>query len=333
MTGADSSTGMTGNPTISVVIPVKNEAAGLGACLAGILDQTVRVDEILVIDSGSTDGTQDIVRSCPQARLLEIAPGDFNHGETRNLGVRETSGDLVLFTVGDARPADNRWVERMRDGFVSEDVAAVGGIQIVAHEPQNDPLEWYRPVSRPVRTVHQFDSADAFDAATPAERQNACVIDDVTSMYRRSFIAQTPFRHAVYGEDMLICIDALRSGHALVRDPAASVYHCHLENYQTTLKRSVVVCLMRHDLFGTLPGTLAATPLRDAVRLLRIPSLTLAQKLQWWRNRRECFRGRADGVAIFENARAAGPEAVAALYRDYLGAPPIPLKRGQADAT
>ncbi len=200
--------------TVSVVIPVKNEAAGLAACLDGILAQTVAIDEILVIDSGSTDGTQDIVRSCAQARLLEIAPGDFNHGETRNLGVRETSGDLVLFTVGDARPVDDRWIERMRNGFVAEDVAAVGGLQVVAHDPQNNPLDWYRPVSEPVRSVHRFGGAGDFDAASPTEKQNACVIDDVTSMYRRSFIAETPFRHTVYGEDMLICIDALRRASA-----------------------------------------------------------------------------------------------------------------------
>ena len=318
--------------SISVVIPVKNEAAGLGACLDGILGQTVAVDEILVIDSGSTDGTQDIVRACPQARLLEIAPGDFNHGDTRNLGVRETSGDLVLFTVGDARPADDRWIERMRDGFVADDVAAVGGLQVVAHDPANNPLEWYRPVSKPVRSVHRFGSAEAFDAASPAEKQAACVIDDVTSMYRRSFITGTPFRHAVYGEDMLICIDALRSGHALVREPAACVYHCHLENYETTLKRTVVVCLMRHELFGTVPDEPSFQPLREAVRLLRIPSLTLGQKLYWWRNRRECVRGLVDGIAIFRKARAEGTEALSALYRDYLGAPPVPLKRGRTEA-
>ncbi|MDF1734023.1 MAG: glycosyltransferase [Minwuia sp.] len=323
---------MDSTASISVVVPVKNEAAGLAACLDGILAQTVAVDEILVIDSGSTDGTQDIVRSCAQARLLEIAPGDFNHGETRNLGVRETSGDLVLFTVGDARPVDDRWIERMRNGFVAEDVAAVGGLQVVAHDPQNNPLDWYRPVSKPVRSVHRFGSAGDFDAASPTEKQNACVIDDVTSMYRRSFIAETPFRHTVYGEDMLICIDALRSGHALVREPAACVYHCHLENYETTLKRTVVVCLMRHDLFGTLPGEPAIQPLREALRLLRIPSLTVRQKLYWWHNRRECVRGLVDGIAIFEKARAKGAEALSALYRDYLGAPPVPLKRGQADA-
>lgn len=322
----------TDQPRISVVIPVKNEAAGMADCLDGILSQTVAVDEILVIDSGSTDGTQDIVQRYPKARLVEIAPTDFNHGETRNLGVRETTGDLVLFTVGDARPVDDKWIGRMLAGFVADDVAAVGGIQVVAHDRRNNPLEWFRPVSEPVRSVHRFGGAAAFDAADGQTRRNACVIDDVTSMYRRSFLEQVPFRHAVYGEDMLICIDALRAGYALVRDPAARVYHYHLQNYRTTLQRTVVVCLLTRDLFGTMPGKQLPQPFRDAVRLLREPSLSLREKLYWWRNQRECFRGAVDGITIFEKAVAEGAEALAALHTEYLGAPPIPVKSGNTGA-
>ncbi len=323
---------MTEQPRISVVIPVKNEAVGMAACLDGILAQTVAVAEIVVIDSGSTDGTQDIVRRYPKARLIEIPPTDDNHGDTRSLGVSESSGDFVLFTVGDARPVDDRWIARMLAGFIDDDVAAVGGIQVVAHDRRNNPLEWFRPASEPTRTIHRFGSAEAFDAADAASRQDACVIDDVTSMYRRSFLRQVPFRRAVYGEDMLICVDALRAGHALVREPAAQVYHYHLQNYRTTLQRTVAVCIMRRELFGTTPPAQVAHPFREAVRLLREPSLSFRERLHWWRNQRECFRGVVDGIAIFEEAAAQGAEGLAALSQEYLGAPPIPVKPGQVDA-
>lgn len=319
-------------PIVSVVIPVKNEAVWMAACLEGILSQTVAVEEILVIDSGSTDGTQDIVRRYPKARLLEIAPSEFNHGDTRNLGVRETSGTFILFTVGDARPVDDTWIERLLAGFTDDDVAAVSGIQVVAHDRRNNPLEWFRPVSEPVRTIHRFGSAEAFDTADSAARQAACVIDDVTSMYRRSFLEQVPFRRTVYGEDMLICVDALRAGHALVREPGARVFHYHLQNYRTTLQRTIAVCLMRRDLFGTMPGTQTSRPFRDAMRLLREPSLTFGDKLYWWRNQRTCLRAEADGFAIFRKAETEGAEALAALHQEYLGAPPIPVKRDAASA-
>jgi glycosyltransferase involved in cell wall biosynthesis len=47
--------------TISVVIPVRNEAEKIATCIDGILSQTVAVSEIIVVDSGSTDGTLEIL--------------------------------------------------------------------------------------------------------------------------------------------------------------------------------------------------------------------------------------------------------------------------------
>ncbi|MBA3403194.1 MAG: glycosyltransferase [Gemmatimonadaceae bacterium] len=73
---------------ISVVIPVRNEALNIRSCIEGILGQTVAVDEIVVLDSGSTDGTLDILLDYLKVRILAINSEEFNHGETRNTGVR-----------------------------------------------------------------------------------------------------------------------------------------------------------------------------------------------------------------------------------------------------
>ncbi len=99
-------------PTISVVIPVKNEGAKIRACIEGILSQTVPVLEIIVIDSGSTDGTIDILRGYKKVKLLQIPSSEFNHGQTRNFGVAHASGEFVLLTVGDARAWDENWIKK-----------------------------------------------------------------------------------------------------------------------------------------------------------------------------------------------------------------------------
>ena len=49
-------------PNISVVIPVKNEAGKIRECIEGILSQSIPVLEIIVVDSGSTDGTIEILQ-------------------------------------------------------------------------------------------------------------------------------------------------------------------------------------------------------------------------------------------------------------------------------
>ena len=97
-------------PSVSVIIPVKNEALKIRACIDGILQQTVSVKEIIVIDSGSTDDTVAILKKYKEVSLVEIPSTEFNHGETRNLGVQQARGDFVLLTGGDARPYNKFWI-------------------------------------------------------------------------------------------------------------------------------------------------------------------------------------------------------------------------------
>ena len=87
--------------------------------------------EVLVIDSGSTDGTLDLVRSYRSVRLHEIPNGEFGHGRTRNLAVSLAKGDFVAFLTQDAVPADPGWLSEMLRPFeISPDVAGVFGRQV-----------------------------------------------------------------------------------------------------------------------------------------------------------------------------------------------------------
>ena len=104
-------------PTVSVVMPVKNEALKIKACIESILAQTVPVNEIIVVDSGSADGTLEILELFPQVQVFKIPSSEFNHGLTRNLGVSMATGEFVILTVGDAQPANEFWIEELLKGF------------------------------------------------------------------------------------------------------------------------------------------------------------------------------------------------------------------------
>jgi rhamnosyltransferase len=311
-----------------VVVPVKNESAGIAACLEGILSQTVPVEEIIVIDSSSTDGTQEIVGRYPKVRLLEIPPSEFNHGDTRNLGAREARGDLVLFTVGDARAASADWIAQLLAGFVTQEVVAVCGSQVTPQSDATNPVQWFRPRSQPQVTVFQFEGRQGFERATVEERWQATSVDDVTAIYRRAIFREIPFRRVVYGEDVLFAADALMAGHAIAFNPAARVYHYHHESYATVLKRTIAVASLRYQVTGYL------TPLhplwtglaRALVRLGRTPSLTWRSRAKWARYNLDTVRAVRDGLAKVHAAHRRGGDAMQQLHEAYCGTPPIPLK-------
>ncbi len=85
----------------SVVIPVKDGARHLARVLAAV--QAEGDAEILVIDSGSRDGSVAIARAAG-VRVHEIDPAEFGHGRTRNLGAELTSGEAICFLTQDAVP-------------------------------------------------------------------------------------------------------------------------------------------------------------------------------------------------------------------------------------
>src|SRR5215470_14907944 len=84
--------------TVSAAMIVRDEAAVLDACLASIEGM---VDEIVVVDTGSTDQTRDIARRYPVHLLERPWTGDF--AEARNFALSRSTGDWILYIDADER--------------------------------------------------------------------------------------------------------------------------------------------------------------------------------------------------------------------------------------
>ena len=81
---------------VSVIIPTYNEEDAIGACLESLFKQTLKDLEIVVIDDGSTDETLSNVGNVKLLRQEHKGPG-----ATRNLGVKESSGEILVFVDAD----------------------------------------------------------------------------------------------------------------------------------------------------------------------------------------------------------------------------------------
>lgn len=317
------------NQLISVVIPVKNEVGKIRACIEGILMQTVPVQEIVVVDSGSTDGTLDILRSYDIIKLIEIPGSEFNHGESRNVGIRATTGDFVLLTVGDARAVDKYWIENLLKGFdAAENVVGVCGSQVVPHETDKNPVEWFRPVSQPKIITYKY-SPEEFERLTPMEKRNVCGWDDVTAMYRKEVLIEIPFRFTTYAEDALWAKEALANGYTIAYNPAARVYHYHLEDEEFTFKRNYTVMYHMYKFYGLQykePEYTLKSYLSMAMLLWKAKSVPLKDKIKWWNYNIGIWKQLKKSVRAINEAIAKGEDYLDKQHQEFCGKPPIPKK-------
>jgi threonine dehydrogenase-like Zn-dependent dehydrogenase/glycosyltransferase involved in cell wall biosynthesis len=112
----------------SIVIRTLNESTHLEELLKGIHAQNYKNWEIVLVDSGSTDGTPDIARRY-DARIFHIPSHEFTFGRSLNIGCREARGDYLVFASGHVWPVSNNWLRNMITPFEDPSVAMVYGRQ------------------------------------------------------------------------------------------------------------------------------------------------------------------------------------------------------------
>ncbi|MGA2453506.1 MAG: glycosyltransferase [Solirubrobacteraceae bacterium] len=210
--------------SVAAVIPVKDGERYLEELLAALAREGV--DEVLVIDSGSSDRTLEIARAAG-VELLEIAPEEFGHGRTRNLGAERSTCELICFLTQDATPCPG-WLAAYREAFALEErVGAAYG----PHLP--------RPDTSPMIARELTEFFAGFEARAPHPNGNdsprpvvqragdPSFLSNVNACYARTCWEEIRFRDVRYSEDQAFGADMLAAGWAKVYHPGAAVLHAH----------------------------------------------------------------------------------------------------------
>jgi len=242
----------------SVIVPTFNAGADFERLLKGLSNQGTTFDyEILVIDSGSTDGTAELARRYG-ASVHQLPRNEFEHGATRNLGVSLSSGEYAAFIVQDAEPLDERWLAAMVENLEKDElVAGVYGRQIP--RPESGPLTrvlvngW--PTADLERREQSVGDPALYRALSPAAQRSLVTFDNVSSCVRRSVWEEIPFERTGFGEDVRWGKRVIEAGFKIVYEPRSAVFHSHERGAFYDLRRHYVEQLLLVDLFG-----LASTP-------------------------------------------------------------------------
>ncbi|WP_262689460.1 rhamnosyltransferase WsaF family glycosyltransferase [Kordiimonas aestuarii] len=240
----------------SVVIPTYNAGAQFERVLDAILSQHAPWPfEVLVIDSGSTDGTLDIVKARPDVRLHEIDKRDFNHGDTRNLGASLTSGDYIAFVTHDALPANRAWLFNLVEAIEAEPKAAGAFGRHFAY-PEASPFTkrdldaHFTNFQNNPLLVSRKTNVARYKAGDEGWRQFLHFYSDNNSCFRRSIWEKIPYRRVEFGEDQLWAHDIIEAGYAKLYAAQAVVYHSHDYDEAETEERSAIEASFFRHFFG-----------------------------------------------------------------------------------
>jgi rhamnosyltransferase len=129
----------------TVIVRARNAARTIEQTLDALRAQTVRT-EILVVDSGSTDGTLEIALRHAD-RVVQMPPEEFTFGRALNVGAREARGEIHFALSSHCRPERDDWIERSLAHYEREDVGATCGAREL---PDGSPLEgvYYEDLER-----------------------------------------------------------------------------------------------------------------------------------------------------------------------------------------
>jgi rhamnosyltransferase len=205
---------------ISVLIPVKDGGTDLVRCLDAVARQSVDEEvEVVVVDSGSSDGSPERARSLG-AHVHEIPAAEFDHGGTRNLAVELSAGDVLVFTTQDAYAAGESWLASLVAPLSTPGVAGVYGRQL-PHENARPPERYFLDfLYGPEPRLQGLAERGLSFETTLFSNVNAAISRAVWSEYRFA-------EKIVMSEDQEWSRRVLLDGWSIFYEPRAAVRHSH----------------------------------------------------------------------------------------------------------
>lgn len=210
-------------PPVSVVVCSYNGARTLEACLTSLLQVDYPDFEVILVDDGSTDHTEQIAREFPAVRYLKQE--NLGLSAARNAGLRAARGEIIAYTDSDCM-ADKDWLYYLVGTLGEGGFAAVGGPN----------------VSPPAQNWVQ-----ACVAASPGQPSHVLIDDSEAehipgcnmAFHRWALELVGGFDHEYRkaGDDVDLCWRLMQQGHRIGFSPSAIVWHHRRFNVRAYLKQ------------------------------------------------------------------------------------------------
>jgi glycosyltransferase involved in cell wall biosynthesis len=209
------------SPDISVVICTYNRKNLLRECLTSVYAQDYSESdfEVIVVDGGSTDGTEELCKDFPQIRF--IIENRFGLAYARNKGAEMARSSVVAYTDDDCI-VDRQWLRSLLSEFrVSGAIVGVGGPVYPLH-PETIPDKIFVRAALGLyyegQEVKSVQGIITSNSAFKTEIFDSIRFDETLGVTRRGKLILS-------GEDTDFCQTLVAAGHQLLYTPKAKVYH------------------------------------------------------------------------------------------------------------
>lgn len=210
-------------PLVSVIIRSFNEAWALRDTLAALKLQDYKSWELIVIDSGSTDGSIELIRGANPHHFVQIRPEEYNPSRVMNRGMELARSEFGIFLNADATPQNSNWLSPLIEALQDRQTAAVFGRQI----PRPD-----------CRAVYAHDYERCFGKKRESRRWEH-FFSMVSSGIRKDIWSKRGFLEKMqYSEDDEYTRWCRAQGYRVVYCPESVVMHSHNYTPKDSYKRS-----------------------------------------------------------------------------------------------
>lgn len=263
---------------VDVIIPTYKPDQKFLDLMEKLAQQTVPVSKIIIMNTEQkyfdrlTYGTP-FSKKYRNVQIKHLSKREFDHGRTRNTGVRCSEAPFFVMMTQDAVPADEFLIEELLRALEQENVAVSYGRQLAderCSEVEKFTRDFNYPAEKAVKTKEDIERLGI----------KTFFCSNVCAAYKRDiFDALGGFiKHTIFNEDMIYAANAVQAGYAIAYQPEARVYHSHDLSCSEQLHRNFDLGVSQADhpeIFAALPSE------SEGIRLVKMTIAHLKEKKMW----------------------------------------------------
>lgn len=207
---------------ISIVIRTYNEKKHIKEVLESLTRQTYSNYEIIIVDSGSDDGTLEII-SRYEVMLVSIKKEDFNYSYASNIGVTKASGSIVCFLSGHSVPVHSDYLKKTNDLFQNKKIGACYG-EVIALQDGSFTEKMFNNIG-----FIKSRLTGSKDGIILENKIHPGIFSCSNASARKSLLDKFPFQEKLGsgGEDIEVAYRIIQNGYLVAKDSGLLVRHSH----------------------------------------------------------------------------------------------------------